>query len=234
MTLSGCEYVMNTCACLAFIKGFIHLFLDNLKKFEAKNEPDTPVSSHFQQLKQDLQFLQKSLLQSDEYIDEKYLLVKEAISKFVCQSLESGEQKESLHAKLEELCFVDIMVPQKLHNWCFINLDAQTKDPVSQSAGDETATNDPSPLFVKENVYHALLLANIASVIGSHIDHSFFTKNLHAFDEVSISTEDSKADNKDLKRYIIARKGKIFFVAFCGEPNLLFWQHEYSSLDEGN
>ena len=143
-------------------------------------------------------------------------------------------KRRAYDAKLEELCFVDIMVPQKLHNWCFINLDAQTKDPVSQSAGDETATNDPSPLFVKENVYHALLLANIASVIGSHIDHSFFTKNLHAFDEVSISTEDSKADNKDLKRYIIARKGKIFFVAFCGEPNLLFWQHEYSSLDEGN
>ena len=206
--------------------------IDNLK---TKNEPqplDTPVSSHFLQLKQDLQFFQKSLLQSDENIDPKYLLIKEAISKFVCQSLESGEQKESLHAKLEELCFVDIMVPQKLHDWCFLNLDSQTKDPVSQSAGYKTATNDPSPLFVKDNVYHALLLANIAS--SQVNDHSIFTKNLHAFDEVSISTEDSKVDNKDLKRYIIARKGKIFFVAFCGEPNLLFWQHNYSSLDEGN
>ena len=151
-----------------------------------------------------------------------------------CQSLESEEQKESLHAKLEELFFVDIMVPQKLHNWCFLNLNSQTKDPVSQSAGDKTATDNPLPLFVKDNVYHALLLANIASVIGSQVNRSFFTKNLHAFDEVSISTEDSKADNKDMKRYIIARKGKIFFVAFCGEPNLLFWQHNYSSLDEGN
>ncbi len=199
-------------------------------------ESSSPLAS----LKKGIEFLRKSLLESDENVDVKHTLIKEIISRFIRQSLESGDSSavDDVRKCLEEICLVDMLVPQKLHDWCFAEVEKHdfNKHTATSTKAQQCDIDDPSdktlPLFSKENVYHAILLSCVVHLHDAQTYQSFFTKNQHAFDELSMS-DDSQDANKVIERYLIARKDKTFFVAFCGEAQLSSWQEKYVSLDEG-
>ena len=170
------------------------------------------------------------MLQSDQNVEAKYVLIKEVISRFIQHSLDSGEQPERIRVYIEQICLVDMLVPQKLREWCFHQLDAAQLTDSTESECALDLNLDASPLFTKENVYHAVLLSTVVYLYNAENYHGFFQKNPHAFDEVSMSAEQ---DNGDVGRYLVARMKKTFFVAFCGQPHLTLWQEKYTSLDEG-
>ena len=162
--------------------------------------------------------------------------MKEFISRFIQQSIKSEESCENIRKSLEEICLVDMLVPLKLHDWCFAEFEKRSSEFSAISITDIQCA-DPNldkilPLFSKENVYHAILLSSVVFLHDTQNYQSFFKKNPHTFDEVSMS-DGSQKENKLIERYLIARKGKTLFVAFCGEAELSSWQDKYKSLDEG-
>lgn len=188
----------------------------------------------------DLEFFNRRLSQSDENLDEKYTLIKEGITLFVRSSLESGNTYESIREILSSLCTVDMLIPSKLNDWCFDELDKLSKKRSSEtinadlaSSVDNAATQTTVPeLFSKDNIHHAILLCTVVAQYDSKNYLSYFRKNKHAFDEVSMSIKDTEY-NENIEEYIIARKKNTLFVAFNGEPSLSSWQGKYSSLEEG-
>lgn len=189
-------------------------------------------SASFIQLKQELELLRKSLLQSDENVDAKQSLIKEFVSRFIRNSLESGQQISSIRSSLKTLCMKDMLIPQNLQQWCFAELSKQYQIhqlSIPTTAEDQDVSNSgPPPLFSKSNVYHALYVSTAVASYNSYKYESYFQKQPHEFEEVSMSDSESKID-----RYLLARKDKTLFVAFNGEPNLSSWQQKYQTLDQG-
>lgn len=196
-------------------------------------------------LKQELEFFNKRLAQSDENVEEKYTLMKEGIAQFIRLSLESGEAYETIHKNLSTLCIVDILIPSKLQDWCFNELDKLSKreSSIPIEATDNSVSGNTSPvsgntspvpeLFSKDNIYHAIILCTALFLHDSQSYLSYFKKTKHSFNELSMSIKDSKSENEKIETYIIARKANTLFVAFNGEPFLSSWKKKYSTLEEG-
>ena len=184
----------------------------------------------------ELEYLRRSLLQSDENIDAKHSLIKEFISRFIKNAIETGKEKEQVQSSLEQICFVKMLVPPKLQDWCFQELEKIFSECINPSISplqepDSDACSTES-LFTKDNVYHSVLLSSVVCTHNAQNYQTFFTKFPHGFDELSVSVNSQKEEFA-IEQYIIALKHKTMFVAFHGESDLKEW-HKYNSFNEGN
>jgi len=87
------------------------------------------------------------------------------------------------------------------------------------------------PLFCKETLYHASLCCYTVCTCDANTYKDFFNKDLpnHNLEEVSRSLS---RDREQVDRYLIARQGKTYYVAFQSEPLLVQWLN-FTSFQEG-
>lgn len=132
-------------------------------------------------------------------------------------------------------------MPSKLHSWCFETLKA-----LSQQLQPVQPTSDvlPQPtvqpsletlsIFSKDVVYHAMLLCNTVESCDETNYQQYLSKEPHEFEEVSVSVlPTDKQSVEMIERCIIAKKKKMLYIAFRGEPILSEWSSKYSSFLEG-
>ena len=182
-------------------------------------------------LKDELQVIRSSLFQSDDNLDAKYGLVKEFITRYIKRSLDSTTPIED---QLKKLCFEEFLIPTKLHQWCLFEVkklrDELQAQFTTKHESPPTSIEVVTPLFCKETMFHALLLIKVAQKCTAKSYESFLLHEFHDFDEVSLSLENS---GRSIERYAIAKRGKVLYIAFCGEHKISSWQDKYSTINEG-
>ena len=210
---------------------------ERLKQKEKENaSPSSEESNAKTHLKEELIILRKSIYQSDENLDAKYNLVKEFITRFIKNAIETAVAESEIESFLKLLC-EEALVPTKLHEWCFSEfgkLCSKLKVSELSTSISEIEPQAAKQLFCKENVYHAMLLCNMVYSTDVRKYDAFLSHNPHALQEVSLSENPSKdQDDEGVERYAIAKKDNVLFIAFRGEPILQEWQGKYSTFNEG-
>ena len=180
------------------------------------------------------------MYESDQNIESKQNLIKEAVERFIETCLHTGTEQTDIKQQLTVLCYQDVLIPSTLHEWCFKCLTKMCRQYQQQHASitvrQTTASLNPQKVkasspFSKEIVYHSIFLCNTVDTS----DGSNYERNMsqlltgHSFEQVSMSAEKNLID-----RCIIAKQKKILFVAFCGEPSLYQWSQRYKTFKEGN
>ena len=184
-----------------------------------------------------LAVLIKMTYESDDNVEAKLALIKEAVKDFIKKCQQTAVDPADIKHHLKMLCYMDVCIPTSLHDWCFECLKELFKQHEQQVTSTVLPTASPVPqktdapsLFNKEIVYHSMFLC--AAVDTS--DESNFERNLsrlptgHSFEQISMSFEKNMID-----RCIIAKKKKILFVVFRGEPSLHKWCKKYASFTQG-
>ena len=192
-------------------------------------------------LKNELSVIQRRIYQSDDNLDAKYSIVKEFIQHYLKCSLDIGVSQKELDTVLKSLCYEERLVPTRVHDWCFANLndlcemlDKEAHTSPRHASGAPPREPMIPPLFCKEVVYHAALLCDIINQSNAS-DYARFLKKQstgHYFEEISVSISSSD-DDLITDKYVIAKHDKTLYVAFCGEPHLLDWKRKYASFEEG-
>ena len=205
--------------------------LDNLMKLSITTEESKSTSPALDDLKEQLTLLRKSLFQSDENVEAKHVLIKEHLAKFIRLEFMHNAERSTVKEQLEEICYVDRFVPQKLHKWCFEQYESILAE--VQCSTDKCPVSKPKhdskpPLLNKDSIYHATLLAKCVSSCDDESSAKFFRSHPHEFEHFSISRTEKK--DEGIEQYLLARKGKVLYAAFQGEPDLCIWQKKYSSM----
>ena len=123
-----------------------------------------------------------------------------------------------------------------VYRWAMSTADethvAMTKKPVRYSP-ENNKKQPEEPLFSKDTLYHASLCCLTVHNCDTSNYHDFLrTKHPHnEFSEASLSRQ--KQGELNVDRYLIARQGKTYYVAFKGEPNLEVWKTKFKSFEEG-
>ena len=212
---------------------------------DASPESNSFGPENFKRVRQTLAVLQKMMYESDQNIDIKQTLIKEAVERFIETCLHTGTKQTDIKQQLDVLCYQDVLIPSTLHDWSFKCLtrmcqqyqqQQQQQQHASTTVPQTTASTNPqkaetlSP-FSKEIVYHSMFLC----ITVDTSDESNYERKLsrlptgHLFEQVSMSAEKNLID-----RCIIAKKKKILFIAFRGEPSLHQWSQRYKTFKEGN
>ena len=166
--------------------------------------------------------------------------MREYIQCHLKSSLDTGVSPMELNTLLKSLCYEELLVPTKLHGWCFEQLDELCKmlDKDGQATPKQSTGAPPKepivpPLFCKEVVYHAALLCDVINQRNDEDYTKFLEKQPtgHYFEEISISNPSS--EDLITEKYVIAKHDKTLYVAFCGEPHLSDWRGKYTSFEEG-
>lgn len=161
-------------------------------------------------------------------------LLQEAVQDFIENSLKSGTNKESIEAELLELYSKDLLVSNDVYQWALKEVEGSTpttKGPTSAPASTDDAERS-LPLFCKDTLYHASLCCFAVSTCDASTYQGFFNKDYssHCLEEVSLSRS---VDREDVDRYLIARQGGTYYVAFQSEPQLSKWPEKFTSIQEG-
>ena len=182
-------------------------------------------------LKEDLDKL-KSLSINDD--DEHTLpLIKRAVDTFLKRSFETRIPINEVKRDLSLLSTTHLLLTESELTWSISHAEelATSMSPSCAEAVDSSKVlpaRDLKPLFNKEVVYHAgLCCVVVNSPSGKNLlasDH-----NRHLLEEVSIA----RPKEGQVDRYLIARQGKTYYVAFKGELNLDNWRKHFKSFEEG-
>ena len=215
--------------------------LEELYQSQLQHSNKKELNFHLKSLKDELMVLRKGIFGSDDNLEAKYDIVKEFITTFIKNSLESSPESE-VYDQLHKLCYEEMLIPSKLYTWTFksFNEISQLKK-VSPSmellskfplSGEQILNRS---LSVHE-VNNCLLLCKIVSECNSTNYTRFLSKRNHSFDEVSFSIPPPKHLKSELEVYVIAKNEskKEIYVGFLGEPDISVWKEKYSTFEEGN
>ena len=183
------------------------------------------LTSHLQSLKK----VPSSREKLEEY---KVHLVKGAIQDFVEKGDQSGVDHEEIRKALAKVYGTELLLSKEVYECGLEKLAALPQ--LSSSALPALPEQDrktKQPLFCDDTVYHASLCCYAVNTRDSRNFKDFFKDfPSHCFDEASISVS---RDKKDVDRYVIARKGKTYFVAFLSEPQFSQWPELFESFEDG-
>ena len=191
-------------------------------------------------LKNELPVIQRRIYQSDENLEAKYSIIRESVQHYLKCSLENRASQMELVTVLKSLCYEELLVPTRLHDWCFAKLkelcdllDKETHSSPRHASGVTPKEPVVPPLFCKEVVYHAALLCDVINQSNAQDYPRFLKKQSmgHYFEEISVSNPSS--DDIITEKYVIAKHDKTLYIAFCGEPYLSDWRCNYTSFEEG-
>ena len=127
----------------------------------------------------------------------------------------------------------DLLVDNQIYEWAVNELVSSDKQPDEPPPLEQEAEEKLPPLFCEDIVHHACLCSLAASTCTAADYRDFFNKKFpeHSLEEASLSRSQ---DREDVDRYLIARQGKVYYVAFQSEPLLSDWMKKFSSFEEGN
>ncbi len=139
----------------------------------------------------------------------------------------------SIRKVLAKVYSNDLLVDNTVYEWALREIALMEE--VSGKPLEEREfppREEMASLFSKDVVYHACLcsLATSTYTVANYKD--FFNKRFpeHSLEEASLSRSQ---DREDVDRYLIARQGKVFYVAFRSELFLLDWMKKFTSFEQG-
>ncbi len=159
--------------------------------------------------------------------------IKKALSDFVKDTAISKISSESVRKVLAGMYSSDLLVDNSIYEWASEEIASMEEVSGNPLEEQELPTKEEIPsLFSKDTVYHACLcsLATSTCTVADYKD--FFNKKFpeHSLEEASLSRSQ---DREDVDRYLIARQGKVFYVAFQSEPLLSDWREKFTSFEKG-
>lgn len=181
------------------------------------------------ELNSQLQCLMK-VPDSDENCDEsKKVLVKAVIEDFIKKSNASREEIRKVVTEI----YTELVLSKEIYEWALERI-ALIPEISARSSPDspEEKHEVEEPLFCEDTVYHASLCCVVVSTKDSRNYKRCFANDFpnHQFEEVSLSVS---RDSNRLDRYLIAKKGKTYFIAFKGEPSFSQWPQLFKSFEQG-
>ena len=182
-------------------------------------------------LRQQLELLNNVNMLNQQIEESKSTMIKEHVKHFVETSLRAGASAEDVKKVLSEMYGTDVLVSGEVYEWALSEVSFTTQAAcLPQSSGSADKEENP-PLFCKETLYHASLCCYAVSTRDANTYKDFFNKDFpnHTFEEVSLSLS---RDREQVNRYLIARHGKTYYVAFQSEPLLAQWPN-FASFQEG-
>ncbi|XP_064392637.1 uncharacterized protein LOC135340244 isoform X2 [Halichondria panicea] len=186
-----------------------------------------------QKLRAQLEVIKSFSIDSIEDEERNVSNNKKALSDFVKNTMKSRIRPDSIRKVLAKVYSNDLLVDNSVYEWALGKIASVEKMSEKSLEEQEIPTKEHMPsLFSKDIVYHACLcsLATSTSTISDYKD--FFNKKFpeHSLEEVSLSRSQ---DREDVDRYLIARQGKVFYVAFRSESLLSDWMKKFSSFEQG-
>ncbi len=167
----------------------------------------------------------------DEELSVRY--VKKALSDFLADTAKSKTEPDSIRKVLAKMYSSDLLVDNSIYEWALGEISSLEKESSEILEDQEVPTKEKLPsLFSEDTVFHSCLCSLAASTCTVVNYKDFFNKKFpeHSFEEVSLSRS---KDKEDVDRYLIARQGKVFYVAFQSEPLLSDWMKKFSSFEQG-
>lgn len=127
----------------------------------------------------------------------------------------------------------DLLVDNSIYEWAVNKMVSSDKQPDEPSSLEQEVQEKLSPLFCEDTVHHACLCSLAASTCTAADYRELFNKKFpeHSLEEASLSRSENK---EEVDRYLIARQGKVYYVAFKSKPLLSDWMRKFSSFEEGN
>ena len=160
-------------------------------------------------------------------------MVKGAVQDFIEKGIHSKIDKSEIKKSLSDVYGTELLFSKEVYEWAMdlIASISQISCTNSPESSEEEQENE-KPLFCEDTVYHASLCCYAVSTRDANDYKSFFEKDFpnHNFDEVSLSIS---RDREDVDRYLIAKKGKTYFIAFQSELNFSQWPKQFKSFKQG-
>ena len=163
--------------------------------------------------------------------DSKMTLMKSMIQQLIKKGIQSESDREKVKKYLTKL-YSDLFLSKEIYEWALDKINPSVPQISSGSASDapEEQVESIKPLFCEDTVYHASLCCYAVGTRDATNYTKFFSENKHQFDELSLSRS---RDNEDVDRYILAKKGKTYYLAFLSEPLFSEWLKKFNSFEHG-
>ena len=162
-------------------------------------------------------------------------LIKEQIEEFITTCLKISCNPDDVRDILTNIHHTDFLISNETLKWAMERVDSIAVQSIAKSDGDcsnQPSTKEDKKLFCDDVIYHATLCSHAASTCDENDFKKFFNEDHqhHNLDEASLSITRKR---EEVDRYLIARKGKIYFIAFKSESLLSDWQEKFTSFAEG-
>ena len=186
-----------------------------------------------QDLRKQLELIKKLPIDSEEDEQLNVRHIKRAMLGFLRDTMKSRIGTDSIRKVLAKLYGGDLLVDSSIYEWGLKEIALIENASTRSLEEEELPTEEGMPsLFSEDTVYHACLcsLATSTCTVADYKD--FFNKKFpeHSLEEISLSRSQ---DREDVDRYLIARQGKAFYVAFQSEPFLSDWMGKFTSFEQG-
>ena len=163
-------------------------------------------------------------------------LINKQIEGFITTCLKTGCTPEDVRDTLTNIHRTDFLISNETLKWAMERVDSIAVQSTAKSNGDcsdQPSTKEDKKLFCDDVIYHATLCSLAASTCDENSFKDFFNEDHrhHNLDEASLSITRKR---EEVDRYLIARKGKIYFIAFKSESLLSEWQEKFTSFAQGS
>ena len=164
-------------------------------------------------------------------------VINEEIEEFITTCcLKTGCAPDDVCGVLTNIHHTDFLINNETLKWAMERVDSIAIQSTSKSNGDcpdQPSTKEEEKLFCDDIIYHATLCSHAASTCDENNFKDFFNEDHphHNLDEASLSITHKQ---EEMDRYLIAKKGEIYFIAFKSEPLLSDWQEKFTSFAEGS
>ncbi len=201
---------------------------------DVHSETDVVPKSVAATLKQKLESLKTFDTNRKGSADHKNAMIQGVVQDFIESRVHSGASRKNIEAELRELYSRDLLVSSDMYQWALGEVESRVpaaKGAIGEPASTEETESVVSPLFCKDTLYHASLCCYAVSTCDAVTYEGFFNRDYpsHRLEEISLS----RSDHEDVDRYLIARQGSTYYVAFQSEPQLLKWPEKFTSFKEG-
>ena len=169
----------------------------------------------------------------DNLEDTKTVLVKSSIENFLKRCSQLKVTQKEITDGLDKIYKNDLLLTKEVYIWAIGKSSIFSQNALLKpSPNSEEEISSELPLFCEDTIYHASLCCFAASTQDCSNYRAFFETKFpnHGFEEVSFSISSEK---ETVDQYLIARKGKIYFIAFQSEQSFLKWPELYKSFEHG-
>ena len=163
-------------------------------------------------------------------------LINKLIEGFITTCLKTGCAPDDVRGILTTIHRTDFLISNETLKWAMEKVDIialQCTSNGESDRSDQPNTKEDKTLFCNDVIYHATLCSLAASTCDENDFKKFFSEDhqCHHLDEASLSITRKR---EEVDRYLIARQGKIYFIAFKSESLLSDWQEKFNSFAEGD
>lgn len=168
----------------------------------------------------------------ENHDESKKVLVKEIVEDFIEKYSQS---KDDIRKVLTKIHGNELLLSKEVYEWALEKIAVIPQPSLSSSSTPDSSEEEQVmelPLFCEDTVYHASLCCLAVSTRDTTNFKSLFDREFpnHQFEEASLS---KSRDGKYIDRYLIARKGNTYFIAFQSEPSFSKWPKLFKSFEHG-